>query len=71
MAIGENRSELRLTERFYLALTAICAIYSNSTGMYAGQECLGRELPWCVILSADALYSQRGADEGKRVPSAH
>ncbi len=44
VAIGENRSELRLTERFYLALKAICAIYSNSTGMYAGQECLGREI---------------------------
>jgi len=41
VAIGENRSKLRLAERFYLALKAICAIYSNSTGMYAGQECLG------------------------------
>ncbi|CAL62229.1 Hypothetical protein HEAR2088 [Herminiimonas arsenicoxydans] len=69
VAIGEHRSELRLAERFYLALTAISAIYSISTGMYAGQECLRRELPWCVILSADALWSQRGADAVKRLPN--
>jgi len=54
-AIGEIRSKLQATVRFHVASTAICAIYSNSTGMYAGQEGLGRELPWCVILSANAL----------------